>query len=82
VSAVREPLAVAGIAGVAAVAIAFVLWAAGCGPVLGPEERAHIADTAAKISTCQAAGHACKADGGKDCYDTVYARCMVDAGLK
>lgn len=49
--------------------------------VLGPADRAAIAQDAATIEKCQEEGRACKADGGADCFG-VYDRCMVDGGLR
>jgi hypothetical protein len=61
-------LVVLGIAGVA------------CGAALTPADQAGIADDAAIIARCEAAGRACKIDGGHDCYG-VYDACMRDGGL-
>ena len=59
--------------------------------VLGPADRAAIAEDAATIEKCQEEGRACRADGGPTCTKgtpcalhclDVYDACMKKAGLE
>ncbi len=59
---------------------AFALALAACA-TLTPLQVTRIGVDQTAIAHCQAAGFACKYDGGIDCYDTAYGACMRDAGL-